>query len=445
MINITQLANLLSINTSEIDEITEFTNLSTCNVFIKVKRKVIPCPSCNCESSNLKEWKTKKIKHILMHGKKTTLFIKYPRYKCKLCDNTYSQNISYCPKQSRLSHEIIRQILLKLQKYNATFLSVANDLNLTPTTVQNVFDTYINPVRKKLTKVISIDEFYNKHQFTKPYSVVIFDFLNHKIIDILEDRRKLRVSAYFSKILNKEKQNVEYIIIDMWDPYFDIAKNHFPSATIAIDSFHVLQNITRAIDDIRCRIMKLFPSGTTEYYLLKNFSDLLFKSPKPYSKKERNAKLKSYVNKYDIQKLLLSIHNHLLIAHQFYMEYSFINSQTDLCLVEELLNNLLNNPIYTSIPELIPVLQMIVKWKPYILNSFIRINGIRLSNGPIEGLNSQIKKLMRVSNGYNNFQRFRARIIHCYNKEFNLTPNKTKILKIKRKKRGTYKKKTTET
>ena len=128
--------------------------------------------------------------------------------ECKLCDNTYSQNISYCPKQSRLSHEIIRQILLKLQKYNATFLSVADDLNLTPTTVQNVFDTYINPVRKKLTQVISIDEFYNKHQFTKPYSVVIFDFLNHKIIDILEDRRKLRVSAYFSRILNKEKQNV---------------------------------------------------------------------------------------------------------------------------------------------------------------------------------------------------------------------------------------------
>lgn len=81
MINITQLANLLSIN---IDEITEFSNLSTCNIFIKIKRKIITCPSCNCESSNLKEWITKKIKHILMHNKRKiepkNIFIYIPHF-----------------------------------------------------------------------------------------------------------------------------------------------------------------------------------------------------------------------------------------------------------------------------------------------------------------------------------------------------------------------------
>lgn len=217
--------------------------------------------------------------------------------------------------------------------------------------------------------------------------MVIYDFLNHKIIDILEDRRKLHLSSYFSKISYKEKQNVEYIIMDMWDPYFEIAQTHFPSAIIAIDSFHVMQNISRAIDKIRCRIMRLFSSGTIEYYLLKNYSNLLFKSPNPYSKKEKNIKLNTYLNKYDIQKRLLNIHEHLLIAYKFYTEYSFINSRTDLQLANELIDSLLNNPIYSSIPELIPILQMIVKWKPYILNSFIVINEIRLSNGPIEGLN----------------------------------------------------------
>lgn len=445
MINITELANFLSIDIDDIDNISEVSNLTTCNIYITIKRKNLICPYCSCESSNLKEWKTKKISHPLIQNKITILFIKYPRYKCKACGSTYSHNCIYSPKQSRLSYEMIHQILLKLQKYNATFSSVANELNVSSTTIQNVFDNYVNPTRKKLTQVISIDEFYNKKQFTHPYSVVIFDFLNHKIIDVLEDRKKMRLSSYFSRISNEEKQNVEYIIMDMWEPYFELAQIHFPSALIAIDSFHVMQNISRAIDKIRCRIMRLFPPGTTEYYLLKNYSYLLFKSPKLYSKKEKNIRLNAYVNKYDIQKRLLAIHSHLLIAYKFYTEYSFINSQTELGLVNDLINTLLNNHAYTSVPELIVILQMIIKWKPYILNSFIIINGTRLSNGPIEGLNSQIKKLMRVANGYNNFQRFRARIMHCYNKELTLMPNKNKIIKTKKTKRGSYKKKSKKT
>ncbi len=121
-------------------------------------------------SSNLKEWKTKKISHPLIQNKITILFIKYPRYKCKSCGSTYSQNCIYSPKQSRLSYEMIHQILLKLQKYNATFSSVANELNVSSTTIQNVFDNYVNPTRKKLTRVISIDEFYNK----KPIHSTLF-------------------------------------------------------------------------------------------------------------------------------------------------------------------------------------------------------------------------------------------------------------------------------
>ncbi|MBQ0036911.1 MAG: transposase [Firmicutes bacterium] len=59
-------------------------------------------------------------------------------------------------------------------------------------------------------------------------------------------------------------------------------------------------------------------------------------------------------------------------------------------------------------------------WKEYIANSFIpyeRNNGetVRLSNGKIEGKNSYIKKMLKLANGYSNFERFRNRAMYCEN------------------------------
>lgn len=46
------------------------------------------------------------------------------------------------------------------------------------------------------------------------------------------------------------------------------------------------------------------------------------------------------------------------------------------------------------------------RYESYIINSFIRIDGKRLSNGPVEGLNSRVKTLKKIYNGYKNKDRF---------------------------------------
>ena len=70
----------------------------------------------------------------------------------------------------------------------------------------------------------------------------------------------------------------------------------------------------------------------------------------------------------------------------------------------------------------IDIAKTISHWKEYILNSFIKIESIdcsskrRLSNGPIEGINSIIEKINVNGNGYTNFYRFRNRVIYSINK-----------------------------
>lgn len=70
--------------------------------------------------------------------------------------------------------------------------------------------------------------------------------------------------------------------------------------------------------------------------------------------------------------------------------------------------------------------KLISRWQENIKNSFIRVEGRRLSNGPIEGVNSRIKTIMRNANGYKSFERLRNRIMYSINKDmpFLGTPNK---------------------
>ena len=54
-------------------------------------------------------------------------------------------------------------------------------------------------------------------------------------------------------------------------------------------------------------------------------------------------------------------------------------------------------------------------WKSEIVQYFNIIKNYRVSNGPIEGRNSLIKLVLRLANGYDDFKRFRNRIIYSLN------------------------------
>jgi len=67
---------------------------------------------------------------------------------------------------------------------------------------------------------------------------------------------------------------------------------------------------------------------------------------------------------------------------------------------------------------------MLANWETEIINSFIRVHGKRLSNGPMESLNGRIDKIMDDGCGYSNFGRFRNRVMFGLNKDEPITYNK---------------------
>ena len=105
-----------------------------------------------------------------------------------------------------------------------------------------------------------------------------------------------------------------------------------------------------------------------------------------------------------------------------------------------MIDSFINHKDILKVKEFIPIIQMLINWKEYIINSFNIVDGRRISNGPIEGFNSNFKKMMNVANGLYNFARFRNRLMYCYNKPNCFSPVKEVIKKRLRGKRGSYKK-----
>ena len=95
----------------------------------------------------------------------------------------------------------------------------------------------------------------------------------------------------------------------------------------------------------------------------------------------------------------------------------------------------------SQIKEYYTFYKLLINWKNEILTSFLRLGNWRVSNGNLERKNSDIKTLVKVSNGFTNFTRTRNRIMFSINKNVPIKNDRLKDTnKYKGQKRKPYKK-----
>lgn len=265
------------------------------------------------------------------------------------------------------------------------------------------------------------------------YLFVITDFLKNNIYDILPSRHKNVISNYFKKIPYQIRDNVQYIVIDMWETYKDVANIYFKNAKIAIDSFHVMNLINKAMQTVRISVMQKFNNNAEEiennhdyYYMLKKFKYFLVTEFDDITNKPIFVhKFNYHMTKHQVLKYLLDIDPKIKEAYYLTSRYREFNKTANInnCAME--LEILLDNFYDTEIKEFNEVAKTISHWKEYILNSFITVESEdsedkkimrRLSNGPAEGINAKLEIINTNGFGYTNFERFRKRCIYSINK-----------------------------
>ena len=133
--------------------------------------------------------------------------------------------------------------------------------------------------------------------------------------------------------------------------------------------------------------------------------------------------MKTKWTKHEIRNYLFSIDEDLKKAYILKERYREFNLTADYETCDEEFEELIDEFINSKHEEFRTFGNLLIHWKHEIKNSFIRYQGKRLSNGPIEGANSRIKTILKSANGYVNFNRLRNRIMYSLNKDIPIKGN----------------------
>lgn len=135
---------------------------------------------------------------------------------------------------------------------------ISEKFNVSDTYAIQIFDKYVKPDRLPLSDIISIDEVLVDLDKYCKYALVIQDFYTVEPINLLRSRRQNVTEPYFVSIPREERNQVKYLISDMYNPYIRYVDKYFPNAVPVVDSFHVLQWVTNAIDKYIRQLIKEF-------------------------------------------------------------------------------------------------------------------------------------------------------------------------------------------
>ena len=390
--------------------------------YITLKASEMFCPICKRKMIGNGTYKRK----VIIPNKafeNMSVYFNIRRYRCNNCKLSISDNYNLAPSKQVMSYSLIQQVMSLLSSSSETFKSCANICGISDNTVIRIFDRHCHIPRTHFPEAMCIDEVYTKNNnFKAKYSCLLYDFHNKTLIDVLPSRRKEYLSYYFSNISTFERNKVKYICMDMYRPYYLIAKRYFKKATICVDSFHVVKHLNDDLNKIRIRITKRYDPTSIEYYLLNKFNYLLFDRGIILNGKPKfNRKLNQYLNYEQILRMILSIDEDLDKGYYLKELYSTFNIEASHQEAKDKLDDIINEFKLADIYEYTEFIRLLNNWHDEIINSFIRYKGKRINNGIAEAINERVSTIIYNTKGIKNNKRRRKRIMYVVNKtEFTL-------------------------
>ena len=422
-----ELLNLIEISQYDIDKQKSTVHVDKVNKSITADVYITPryrdCPFCKSNGAIIHSHKTRRLYHPILSSYTTTIIFHQILFKCKECGHSFVQYNPLCSGSKSITKLGELNLLEQLRSPRKTFKDLSNEYFIPESSIIRCFDEHINIKRHELSKVICFDEIYAKKLTDTKYAFCIFDPMANIMLDIVDCRRKNTLEPYFSRIPIKERLKVQYVNIDMYNTYKVLAEQAFPNATICCDSFHVIEHLTKAMDQYRLAIQRKFIKDkdsdkngyywllkSFHYYFTSNFDDINYHwKPKSHY---------SYLrDKYAVLNKLLSIDKGLKEAYELQMDYREFNKCGTYEEALYKIDDFIERFYKIDFLDFKNFATTLSNWKFEIINSFLVIDGKRMSNGPIESVNGRTKRILYDGYGYSNFERFRNRVMFSLNKK----------------------------
>ncbi len=236
------------------------------------------------------------------------------------------------------------------------------------------------------------------------YVTLLTDLEQSRVLDVVQERTSEAADQLWETLTAEQKQAVEAVAVDMWEPFIRTIEKQVPDADIVHDKFHVSKYLGEAVDKIRRQEHKeLMAQGDQR---LKGTRQLWLYNPENFSPAQRGE--------FSVLKDL-----HLKVARAWAAKEMFCHfwEYQQAGWARRFFKEWLEWVNRSRLKPMIEVAQMLKRH----LDNLLTYLKHHITNAVTEGLNSKIQCLKSAARGFRSFRNYRIRILFFCGK-LNLYP-----------------------
>jgi transposase len=230
------------------------------------------------------------------------------------------------------------------------------------------------------------------------YASVLCDLSSPRVLEVVPERTKSAAITLFRAVPEKQRAAVKAIAMDMWPNFMEAKAEVFPEAETVHDKFHVVRELTKAVDTVRKgehRQMK--QDGRPE--LLKKTKYLWLKRPENWTDKQRE-----HFESLKIDALQVGRAWSIKEAFEGFWDYVYAGS------ARKFFDRWYFWATHSRLKPMIEAARTLKRHLPGLL-AYCRH---RITNAVAEGMNSKIQLIKANARGFRNFEKYRVAILfHC--------------------------------
>lgn len=377
--------------------------LDTSNLRLTVKIKTakgakLPCPHCGRPCSKEDHREERSWRHLDTMQFETIIKCRTPRINCPE-HGIVSAQVPWADSYSRFT-ELFEQFAIDVLCAAKSVKAATGLLHLSWDQVHEIqkraVERGLARRKKKKIKLLGIDEksFLKGHS----YASLLNDLTEGCVVDVIEGRDQESTEKLLNTGLSeKQKQNVEAVAMDMWDPFMAATRTIMPQADIVHDKYHISGYLGKAVDSVRKKENgRLRKSGDDT---LKNSKYLWLANPDNLSK-DAKKKFREFAldelqvgRAWSIKESFRRFWSYKYrgSAESFFKQWYFWATHSKL------------KPIINSAKTLKRHYKGIIAYLKH-----------HITNAVSEGLNSKIQSIKANARGFRKFESYRIAILfHC--------------------------------
>ena len=365
------------------------------------------CGECGSRCRSVHDSRERRWRHHDLAGMTLHLRYRIRRAQCRDCGTVKTERVPWAAHGSNFTYAFEERAAFLVQQCSKTAVTklLRTNWRTLGTLIRRVVDRAHDSDGDRLDdlRLIGVDELsYRRHH---EYVTVVVDHERHRIVWAARGKSAATLTRFFEDLGPERSAQIEAVTIDLSGAYIKAVTEASPAAKLIFDRFHVQRLAHDALDDTRRDEVRK-AEGKEAKTALKGTRWALQKSP--WNLTEVEAQTLAQLER---------TNRPLFRAHLLKATLAAILDGRQINVARRRLQQWIAEARRSRLPHFKRVAQTIEKHLDGILE-YVRM---RLTNGPIEGLNGKARVITRRAFGFHSANALIAMLFLCCG-GVNITP-----------------------